>query len=87
METTLSSKGQIVIPLKIRQRHGWKSGVCFSIIDEGDALVLKPSVNRKTTTLEEVIGCAGYLGPKKSLSDMNAGILAEARKRAASWSR
>ena len=80
METTLSSKGQIVIPLKIRQRHGWKSGICFNITDEGDALVLRPPVNKKTTVLEEVIGCVNYSGPKKSLSDMNAGLGGEAEE-------
>lgn len=87
METTLSSKGQIVIPRQIRQSHGWKPGFCFSIIDEGDAIVLKPSLSRKTTALEDVIGCAGYSGPKKSLADMDAGVLEEARKQAESWSR
>lgn len=56
METRLSSKGQVVIPRQIRQSHGWKPGVCFSVIDEGDAIILKPSVSRKTTQLEDVIG-------------------------------
>ncbi len=27
METTLSSKGQIVIPLQIRNSHGWRPGI------------------------------------------------------------
>ena len=85
METRLSSKGQVVIPRQIRQSHGWKPGVCFSIIDEGDAIILKPSVSRKTTQLEDVIGCTGYRGPKKSLSEMDLGVLEEACKRAASW--
>ena len=87
METTLSSKGQIVIPRQIRQRHGWRPGVTFTIVDEGDALVLKPATTRRTTSLEEVIGCAGYTGPKKSLADMDAGVMEEAKKQAASWSR
>lgn len=87
METTLSSKGQIVIPRKIRKSHGWGAGICFTIIDEGDALILKPAVTRKTTALEDVIGCAGYTGPKKSLADMEEGIFEEARKKAALWSR
>ena len=87
METRLSSKGQIVIPLQIRQSHGWNPGVCFSIIDEGDSIVLKPALSKKSTTLAEVVGCAGYTGPAKSLDDMDAGILEEARKQAASWSR
>jgi len=34
MKTTLSSKGQIVIPRQIRLNHGWKPGVSFSIIEE-----------------------------------------------------
>ena len=87
METTLSSKGQIVIPRHIRQIHGWKPGERFSIIDEGDGIVLKSVLSRKTTSLEDVIGCAGYVGPKISLADMDEAVLEEARKQAASWSR
>jgi len=87
METTLSSKGQIVIPRHIRQIHGWKPGVRFSIYDSGDEIVLKPATTRKTTVLEDVIGCAGYSGPAKSLADMEAGVLEEACKQVATWSR
>lgn len=87
MQTTLSSKGQIVIPRQVRLSHGWKPGLCFSIIEEGDAIVLKPTLARKSTTLEEVIGCAGYSGPVIDLADMDAGVLEEARKQVASWSR
>ena len=87
MKTTLSSKGQIVIPLQIRQSHGWGAGLSFTIIDEGDALVLKPMAKKKSTMLGDVVGCAGYTGLKKSLAEMDAGILEEARKQAASWSR
>ena len=87
METTLSSKGQIVIPRLIRENHGWKPGVRFSISEEGDEIILKPAGSRKVTQLEDVIGCAGYVGPKKSLTDMDNGVLEEARKQAASWSR
>jgi len=77
METTLSSKGQIVIPRNIRQNHDWKPGVRFNITDAGEEIVLRPVVSRKSTLLEDVIGCAGYVGPKKSLEDMDNGILEE----------
>jgi AbrB family looped-hinge helix DNA binding protein len=87
METRLSSKGQIVIPRQIRENHGWKPGVCFNITDDGNAIVLKPAISRITTMLEDVIGCTGYSGPQKSQEEMDAGILEEARKQAASWSR
>ncbi len=85
METTLSSKGQIVIPRLIRQRHGWRPGATFTIVDEGNTLVLKPTSSRQTTSLEDVIGCAGYSGPSKSLAEMDAGIVEEAKKQAESW--
>jgi AbrB family looped-hinge helix DNA binding protein len=87
METTLSSKGQIVIPKQIRQSHGWRAGMKFNLAEEGNALVLKPSGRRPTRTVEEVIGCAGYTGPRKSVEEMDAGILDEARRQAESWSR
>ena len=87
METTLSSKGQVVIPLRVRQNHGWKPGVRFTVIDSGEELVLKPALSRETTQLADVIGCAGYSGPAKTLAEMEAGIGDEARAQAASWSR
>ena len=87
METTLSSKGQIVIPRQIRQSHCWEPGVRFSIYENGDEIVLKPVISRKKTVLEDVIGCAGYTGPKISIAEMDAGILVEASKQVASWSR
>ena len=87
METVLSSKGQIVIPRQIRQRHGWRAGVAFTVIDDGNSIILKPVTSKKTADLNDVIGCAGYAGPKKSLAEMDAGILDEAQKQAASWLR
>lgn len=87
METRLSSKGQIVIPRQIRQNHGWRPGIAFTIIDNGDSLILRPVGNRATVDIKDVIGCAGYVGEKKSLAEMDAGIIEEAKKQAASWSR
>jgi AbrB family looped-hinge helix DNA binding protein len=39
---TVTSKGQIVIPAKIRRRHGIKAGVRFRITERGDKIVLQP---------------------------------------------
>jgi len=87
METILSSKGQIIIPQQIRKSHGWRTGTRFTLTEEGNALILKPFSSRPTLSVEEVIGCAGYAGPPKSIEEMEAGILEEARKQAASWLR
>ena len=87
METTLSSKGQIVIPRQIRQNHGWQPGISFAITEKDNTLILQPISIKTTTKLDDVIGCAGYQGKKKSLAQMDSGILEEAKRQAASWSR
>ena len=72
--TILSSKGQLVIPKSIRQAHGWHSGDKFIVIEQGNGIFLKPVTPYSQLTIDDVIGCTGYHGKKKSLKDMNAGI-------------
>ena len=40
--TTMSSKGQVVIPADIRDRIGLSSGTKLMILTDGDNLLLKP---------------------------------------------
>ena len=42
METIATIKGQIIIPSKLRKKYGIKGGTRIQIIDEGEAIVLKP---------------------------------------------
>ena len=43
METTrLSEKGQIVIPKRVRETHGWEPGIEFVIEELEDGVKLKP---------------------------------------------
>jgi AbrB family looped-hinge helix DNA binding protein len=39
--TTLSSKGQVVIPEEIRQRLGLKAGAQFVVVADGDVVIFK----------------------------------------------
>ena len=82
MQTTrLSKKGQIVIPKKIRAAHGWEPGLEFIVEDTGDAIKLKPIVPYLETKAEELLGCVGYHGPKKSLKEMEAATAKGAREK------
>lgn len=74
--TTLSSKGQVVIPRDVRQRFGWLPGTVFEIEIEsqGKCLVLRPIPELPRTTLADLIGCAGYEGAAKTLEEMTEGI-------------
>ena len=42
---TLSSKGQIVIPAKVRKKHSLKEGDSLVIVEESDGIRLQPLVN------------------------------------------
>ena len=82
METTrLSNKGQIVIPKQVRKAHGWEAGLEFIVEDTGDGIKLKPMSPFSETKVEELVGCVGYQGPKKSLEEMEAAIAKGARKK------
>ncbi len=75
METTkLSSKGQVIIPKRLRTNHRWKSGLELSVIDTGDGILLKPKVPFAETTLSEVMACLKYDGPAKTLKEMEQAI-------------
>jgi AbrB family looped-hinge helix DNA binding protein len=42
---TLSSKGQIVIPAKVRKKFSLKEGDSLVLVEENDAIRLQPLVN------------------------------------------
>jgi AbrB family looped-hinge helix DNA binding protein len=42
METKVSSKGQVVLPHRLRQRLGLRPGDALDVKLEGDAIVLRP---------------------------------------------
>jgi len=81
-KTRLSNKGQVVIPKAVRILHGWEAGLEFVIENVDDGIKLKPIKPYEKTKIEDVIGCVGYKGPKKSLKDMEAAITKGARENA-----
>ena len=66
-KTRLSNKGQFVIPKRVRAAHGWEAGLEFVIEETGDDIKLEPMTPYLETKAEELLGCVGYKGPKKSL--------------------
>jgi len=87
METTrLSNKGQIVVPKRIREAHGWEAGSEFAVNETPDgSIVLREIVSytMHPTTLAEVAGC---LRPPprekaKSIAAMHAAVASEVKRR------
>lgn len=82
METKVSSKGQVIIPKSIRQARGWDTGTELFVEERPEGVLLRTKSPFKRTTIDDVIGVAGYKGPPKSIEDMERGIADEMRERA-----
>lgn len=69
--TRLSSKGQLVIPKEVRDRHGWREGTELEVEDKGGGVVvLRPKKPWPPSRIEDVSGCLKYDGPPVSIEDM-----------------
>ena len=75
METTrLSSKGQVIIPKKLRDAYHWLAGQELMAIDTDDGILLKPKKPFQETKLEDVAGCLQYEGEAKTVEQMDDAI-------------
>jgi AbrB family looped-hinge helix DNA binding protein len=79
-KTRLSTKGQLILPKEVRERHGWAPGVELEVEDHGDHVVLRQADDLPETALEDLVGCTGYQGPARSLEEMEAAIALGARE-------
>jgi AbrB family looped-hinge helix DNA binding protein len=77
----LSTKGQVILPKAIRQRRRWDVGTRLLVEDTDEGVLLKAAPVFERTKSREVFGVLKASGPAKTLEEMDAGILAEARRR------
>ncbi len=76
----LSTKGQLVIPQAVRERHGWDAGTLLLLEDQPDRIVVRGAPEGPETTLEDLVGCTGYQGPRCSLREMEEAVARGARE-------
>jgi AbrB family looped-hinge helix DNA binding protein len=79
LTTKLSSKGQVIIPKEIRNRHHWETGQELQAIDTGDGILLRPTTPFPETRFKEVASCLSYSGKAKTPDEMEAAIKKGAR--------
>jgi AbrB family looped-hinge helix DNA binding protein len=82
LSTTVSTKGQVILPKAIRDLLEWEPGTRLAVEATKDGVVLKREPLFSPTTVEEVYGCLKYDGPPISIKEMNAAIEREAKRRA-----
>jgi len=80
-QTTISTKGQVVLPKAIRDKRRWKAGTRLTVEDRPDGVLLKPVEKKKKFTIDDWAGILKYKGPPKTIEEMNAAIEQEVRRR------
>ncbi|MFM7087234.1 MAG: AbrB/MazE/SpoVT family DNA-binding domain-containing protein [Cyanobium sp.] len=73
---TLSSKGQLVIPARLRQLLGLRAGDHLALSLDTDGLHLVPQAPGKTASAHDLIGCVGYQGEPISLERLDPALYA-----------
>jgi AbrB family looped-hinge helix DNA binding protein len=83
LTTTVSTKGQVILPKAIRERRNWQPGTRLVVEDTPDGVLLKPVPVFAPTRPEDVAGMLAYRGQPKTLEEMDAAITTEVKRRRA----
>jgi AbrB family looped-hinge helix DNA binding protein len=81
LTTTVSSKGQVILPSALRQRREWGVGTRLIVEETEDGVLLKAAPAFAETRPEDVFGMLPHKGKPKTIAEMDAGVLAEAKRR------
>ncbi|PTM97456.1 AbrB/MazE/SpoVT family DNA-binding domain-containing protein [Mycoplana dimorpha] len=82
LTTVVSTKGQVILPKAIRQRQEWGAGTRLIVEETADGVLLKPAPTFAPTQPGRVFGMLPVSGAPKTLEEMEASIIDEARRRA-----
>ena len=83
LTTTVSTKGQVILPKALRRTLRWEAGTRLVVENTPEGVLLKPAPVFTETRGEDVFGCLAHDGAPRSLAEMEAGIVSEAKRRRA----
>jgi AbrB family looped-hinge helix DNA binding protein len=81
--TTVSTKGQVILPKAIRQRRNWQPGTRLMVEDTPEGVLLTAAPVFAPTRPVDVAGMLAYRKPPKTLEEMDAAITSEVTRRRA----
>ena len=87
LRTKVSTKGQVILPKALRDKHKWTPGTELNVEETPDGVLPTPARYFAPTKFEDVRGMLrgkSKLPPGRSLSieEMDQAVMAEARRRA-----
>ena len=80
--TTVSTKGQVILPKAIREQKHWAAGTKLIVEETDEGVLLKTAPVFATTDIEAVFGSLRSPKPTLSIEEMNEVISEEAERRA-----
>ncbi len=83
METTkLSAKGQVVLPKRVRDAHGWKPGAEFVVESTPAGVLLRLRSGKRTGKVADLAGMLKRPGQKPlTIEEMDAAVAAAMKSR------
>ena len=81
LTTIVSTKGQVILPKSIRRQRGWEAGTRLTVEETPEGVLLKAVPLFAATRPEDVFGSLPHEGAPKTLEEMEASIVAEAKRR------
>ena len=79
--TTVSTRGRVVLPGPVRRALRWGAGTRLAVEKTPEGVLLRPLPVFAETSPEDVFACLACDGPPRSVAEMEAGVLAEAKLR------
>ncbi len=81
LTTTVSTKGQVILPKAVRDSHRWSAGTRLIVEETAEGVLLRAVPIFPPTTIEQVSGMFKWSGPAKTLEEMDQGVMDEAGRR------
>jgi AbrB family looped-hinge helix DNA binding protein len=82
LTTTVSTKGQVILPKAIRETRHWDAGTRLVVENREDGVLLSAAPLFAATEVDTVFGSLAFVGKAKTIEEMDAAVAAEARRRA-----
>lgn len=81
LTTTVSTKGQVILPKEVRRALRWKAGTRLIVERRAGGVLFRREPVLAVTRPDDVFGCLASGGPRRSIAEMDASVLAEAKRR------
>jgi AbrB family looped-hinge helix DNA binding protein len=82
LTTTISTKGQVILPKAIRDLRHWCAGTRLVVESTAEGVLLKLAPLFPPSSIDQVFGSLKHKGAALSIEDMETAVTAEAKRRA-----